>query len=324
MKAIINTAPGILEMRSLPLPEPKAGEVRIKTRACGICATDLEMIDGCARSAFPQILGHEWTGIVDKVGNDVDNVCKGRFCVGENVLSDGGEVGFEHPGGYAEYFITSFDKLQFLPKDFSMEKASLLEPLAVSIRALNRLRITNKDSAVVFGDGPIGLMILMLLKRDGVRRTGVIGGRKERLELARKLGASFCVNYHEAGNDLTTMIKNTAEIAEYPNLIEASGSENAMASLFALTSPFSRILVIGDYGEQFSHFKWLEVVHKELEIIGSNASAGAWEEAVELAVSENLPLEELITHSFPVEDFKNAVNAARKREFQAIKVLLKW
>ena len=93
MKAIVNTAPGRLEWREFPLPKPRAGEVRIRTGACGVCATDLAMIAGWERTGFPSIPGHEWSGTVDAAGRGVSKSLVGRRCVGENVLSRGGEPG---------------------------------------------------------------------------------------------------------------------------------------------------------------------------------------------------------------------------------------
>ena len=102
MKAIVNTGPGALELRELPDAAAGPGQVRIRTAACGICATDLEMIAGWERTGFPAIPGHEWSGMVDAVGAGRRRRLVGRPCVAENVLADGGEVGFEHPGGYGE------------------------------------------------------------------------------------------------------------------------------------------------------------------------------------------------------------------------------
>jgi len=140
MKAIVNTAADCLEMLDYPLPGPGPGEVRIKTFSCGICATDLAMIAGWDRTGFPAIPGHEWSGTVDALGEGVDGSLRGRRCVAENVLSDGGEVGFEHPGGYGEYFLTEASKVRVLPDDFPLVSAVLIEPLAVSVRGMRRLR----------------------------------------------------------------------------------------------------------------------------------------------------------------------------------------
>ena len=135
MKALVNTAPGKLELMDWPTPRPGPGEVRIRTRACGICATDLEMIRGWKRTGFPAIPGHEWAGVVDAVGDGGDAGMVGRRCVAENVLADGGEVGFEHPGGYAECLITEARNVHLLPADFPLATAALIEPLAVCVRA---------------------------------------------------------------------------------------------------------------------------------------------------------------------------------------------
>ena len=152
MKAIVNTAPNRLVFQDLPLPKPGPGQVRIRTAACGVCATDILMIAGWERTTFPAIPGHEWSGIVDGVGEGVDKSLIGRRCVAENVLASGGEVGFEVPGAYSEYFITQAANLYALPDDFCMTTAALIEPLAVSLRGLKKLHLDNKSRALVIGD----------------------------------------------------------------------------------------------------------------------------------------------------------------------------
>lgn len=127
-------------MQQQPIPEPGPGQVRILTGACGICVTDLEMIAGKHRTVFPAIPGHEWSGTVEAVADGVDKTLIGRKCVAENALPDDTEIGFEHPGGYAQYFLTSANQVYVLPEDFKFSTATLIEPLAVSVRGMNRLR----------------------------------------------------------------------------------------------------------------------------------------------------------------------------------------
>ena len=193
MKAIVNVGPGCVDWKDWPLPEPGPGQARIRTAACSICATDLDMIAGWSRTGFPAIPGHEWSGVVDAVGPAVDAALVGQRCVAENVLSDGGEVGFEHPGGYGEYLLTEAANLHPLPQDFSLSTATLVEPLAVCVRALRRLRLQDCRSALIFGDGPIGLLMLLLLKTTGLDRIVLVGGRSAQLRLgARSSGPPRC------------------------------------------------------------------------------------------------------------------------------------
>ena len=323
MKAIVNTGPGKIEVQDVPVPSPSRGSARIKTAACGICATDLEMIDGCKRSKYPQILGHEWSGVVDAVGDGVDETLIGSPCVAENVLTDGGEVGFEHPGGYGEYFITEARNVQVLPGGFPMTTAAMIEPLAVSVRAMKRLRLEDKTEALILGDGPIGLIMLMLLKRAGVGVVALVGGRNDRLDLAKKLGAANVINYHEIEGDLAASIRDGIG-GKVTNVIEASGSPDAMQACLDLTKPCGHILMLGDYATARADFPWLHVLHNEFEIIGSNASAGAWPEAVKIATSNGIPLEKLVTQTFPPEDAEKGIGWMKSRKHGVIKIVMDW
>jgi threonine dehydrogenase-like Zn-dependent dehydrogenase len=322
MKAIVNTGRNRLEWREMPLPQPGAGQVRIRTAACGICATDLEMIAGWKRTGFPAIPGHEWSGVVEAVGTGAAKRLLGRPCVAENVLSDGGEVGFEHPGGYAEYFLTEARNVRLLPARFDLATATLIEPLAVCVRAVRRLNVKAAGPALIFGDGPIGLITALLLERQGVRNVCLAGGRSGRLRLARKLGKFQTLNYHEAGPDLAQGVR-VAWADPFPVVIEASGSPRAMAAGLELAARGGKVLVIGDYGRAKAGFRWNHLLHRELTLIGSNASAGAWPEAVRLAGEAGLPLHRLISRRFAAAQFAKALDHVRSSR-DVMKVVLEW
>jgi 2-desacetyl-2-hydroxyethyl bacteriochlorophyllide A dehydrogenase len=319
MMSLVNTARGKIELLEQPLPQPGAGQVRIRTAAVGICGTDIEMIDGWERTGYPAIPGHEWAGRVDAAGAGVDAALIGRTCVAENVLRDGGEVGFEHPGAYGQFFITDAANLQFLPDGFPIEFATLIEPLAVCVRGLHRLQIQDRSAALISGDGPIGLLLLMLLKRAGVEELAIVGGQPRRLALARELGASLALNHAELNG---ASIEQAAG-RRFPNVIEASGVSAGMAAALQAASKGAKVLMVGDYGPGTAAFKWNLILHQELELIGTNASAGAWPEAVRLVTEENLPVQRLVTHQFKVPQFAEAFSLVRART-QAIKVLLRW
>jgi threonine dehydrogenase-like Zn-dependent dehydrogenase len=322
MKAIVNTAAGRVEWKECPTPEPGPGQVRIRTAACGICATDLEMIDGWQRTGFPAIPGHEWSGRVDAVGGGVDPNLLGKPCVADNVLADGGEVGFEHSGGYGQYLLTEAKNLYPLPADFPLAIASLIEPLAVCVRAMRRLQPQRLNSALVLGDGVIGLLMLPLLQAHGIKRIALVGGRPGRLAVARQLGATAILNYHDAGTDLVAAISRLPG-APFANVAEASGKSLAMHAALDVAAKGGRIVVIGDYGPACASFPWNRILHRELTLIGSNASEGAWPEAVRLATSGAVPLECLVSRRLPAACYAQALEAAR-RSRDVVKVVMEW
>lgn len=322
MKAIVNPGPGQLVWRELPLPEPGPGQVLIQTLACGICATDLEMIAGWERTPFPGIPGHEWVGRVHAAGPATDQSLLQRICVAENVLADGGEIGFEHPGGYAEYFLTEARHLQVLPDDFPIAAAALIEPLAVTVRGWRRLQLEDKTAALVLGDGAMGLFMTLLLKRGGVERITVVGGRPNRLKLAREFGAAACLNYHEFKDDFAAGV-GQAETPAFPNIIEASGSASAANAALTLVSRGGKVLILGDYRGAHADFSWNQALHREVQIIGSCASAQAWPEAVRTAASAAGRLTRLISHEFPAPRFAEAFDLLRNNK-DVVKIVLRW
>ena len=321
MKAIVNTAPDRLEWQDLPTPEPGPGQVRVRTVACGVCATDLAMVRGWERTAFPAIPGHEWSGVVEAAGAGVDPALVGQPCVAENVLDDGGEVGFEHPGGYAFRLITQADRLQVLPPDLPLDLAAVIEPLAVCVRGLRRLRLEDRRRALVFGDGPMGLLLVMLLVERGVAEITLVGGRDHRLAVGRELGKVRTLHCERLGPDLAAGVAAAAG-RDYAAVIEASGSPAAAAAAIGLAAAGGKVLFIGDYADACACFRWNTLLHRELEIIGSNASAGAWPEAVRLAGQRRLPLERLVTQRLAACRFSEAFDRVRRGE--GVKTVLLW
>ncbi len=322
MKAIVNTAPGELAWLDRPLPAPGPQQVRIRTAVCGICATDLKMIAGWTRTGCPAIPGHEWSGVVEAVGANVDRVLLGRPCVADNVLSDGGEVGFEHPGGYGQFLLTESGNVRILPDGFPLDHAALIEPLAVCVRAMRRLRPAPGTSALIFGDGAIGLLMLALLKRAGASAVTLVGGRAARLAVAEEFGAAAVVNHHEAGVELSGALARAGG-QPYANVIEASGSPAALAVALDLAAKEGKVLIVGDYETSRADFPWNHMLHRELELIGSNASAGAWDRAVTLATSGELPLGRLISHLVPPTEYARGLELVR-HDKNVLKVLLDW
>jgi L-iditol 2-dehydrogenase len=322
MKAIVNTGPGKLKLLNQPIPQPGAGWVRIHTRYVGVCSTDLKMIAGWKRTVFPAVPGHEWSGIVDGVGAGVNPALVGRLCVADNIIA-GGEVGFEHPGGYAEYFLTRAENLYPLPDRFPAHQATLIEPMAVCLHALDRQKIEKDCPVLIFGDGPIGLLLLMILRQRGIKTIWLVGGLPNRLAVARGLGASQVIDFHSVTPSDFSSLGQTLSHG-FPLIIEASGSPSAIEWAFEIAPHRGRILILGDYDDARANFLWTDLLHREVEIAGSNASAGAWLAAVRIALDGGLPLDKLITHRLPYTQYAEAVDITAKQKEQCIKVLIDW
>jgi threonine dehydrogenase-like Zn-dependent dehydrogenase len=323
VKAIVNTGPGILELRDLATPVPGPGQALVRTAFCGICATDLQMIAGWDRTGFPSIPGHEWSGVVEAVGPGADAGLVGKPCVAENVLSDGSEVGFEHPGGYGELFLTEAQNVLPLPPGLDLASAALIEPLAVCVHALDRLdrRVGADEPVLVIGDGAIGLLLAAVLSARGCANVTLVGGRPGRIALATRLGAARTMNYHEIGAPLAAGIIERLG-RKLPLIFEASGAAPAMDATLELVQRLGTIVEVGDYGEGRATFSWNLILHQEPTILGANASAGAWPEAVRVA--PDLPLGLLVSRRIPAARFAEGVALTRSRDPSIVKVMLAW
>jgi L-idonate 5-dehydrogenase len=215
-----------------------------------------------------------------------------------------------------------------LPAHYPIRQAALIEPLAVVVRGLKRLGIigqpqTENRSFLVFGDGPIGLIAMLLLRHFGLKDVTLAGGRAPRLDLAASLGANQTINYHDCGPQMGASILEQHH-GPFSIVIEASGSATAMAAAIDLTARDGKVLVMGDYGAGQASFLWNSLLHSELTLVGSNASAGAWQEAVDLAVQARLPLDKLISHQFPAHQFQQGYELTRGRGPDVVKVVLDW
>jgi len=207
-----------------------------------------------------------------------------------------------------------------LPADFPLHKAALAEPLAVCLHAFRRLELSDRRAAVIFGDGTIGLIMLLLLGNAGVADITVVGGRSGRLKLAAELGAMRTLD-HRITDDLAGAVHTLA--GRVPNVIEASGAAQAVTAGVQVAAHGGRVLLIGDYGENRAAFRWNHILHQELRLIGTNASSGAWDDAARILTADQLPLDRLISRRVPARDFPQAFDLLRDGD-DVVKVILDW
>lgn len=340
MKAVRVQRPGVVALENVPTPEPGEAQVRIRTAYCAICATDLAMIAGWERTPYPATPGHEWSGVVDAVGIGVGTDLVGRRCVGDNIISCGAcaacrearpdacaqtrEVGFELPGGYAEYFLTKAANLRFLSDDVPLSSATLTEPLAVVMRALARLHERAPSGPVLIaGDGPIGLLTVLALRQEGVQQIALLGGRTHKLALGKAFGAATTCSYKTAEAERRDWLQSAAPEG-FALAVEASGSPDAVVLLLNVVAKDGEVLLLGEYGEACAQVALTRTVLKELRLVASNSGTGAWDDAVGFLGRHHEMITRMVTHQFAPEDFEEALATVQHKRDECIKALLRW
>jgi threonine dehydrogenase-like Zn-dependent dehydrogenase len=181
-RAMVWTGGRAFRLEERPLPEPGPGQVRVAVHACGVCMTEVHSLEGyfTIREA-PVVLGHEWGGVVEAVGPDVAEVAVGTPVAGAGL------------GGYADHAVVSADRVFPLPAGVPLDDAAFVEPLACLIAAVESGPIPPGSSALITGAGPMGLMLLQLVRRAGARVL-VSEPATARRELALRLGADQAID----------------------------------------------------------------------------------------------------------------------------------
>ncbi len=327
MKALIIERPSSARVAELPDPRPADGEVLIRVMACGICGTDVHIFQGEYLGGYPITPGHEFSGVVEAVGAGVE-----RFRVGDRVAVEPNiacnncpsclnnrqnfcerwqAIGVTLPGGMAELVVcpeSAVVPAGALPFD----KAAFMEPLSCVIHGVERARCRPGDRVLLLGAGPIGILLLRLLLLQGASEITVVERNASRLSVARRSGAAET----RAGTDgLTTDFYDLVVDASGAPALEALSPRYARAGgtvLFFGVPPAGKTIEI----EPFALFR------KGLTLLGSYTSLRNSYQAVALIESGKLPVEDLVSHRLPLEEFGRAVETIRKGTEDAMKVML--
>lgn len=313
--------PDDVRLDEVPVPEPGPEDVVLRVAACGICGSDVGYVKvgGLAGpTGRPMPLGHELSGVIDRVGADVREFRIGDRVVVDPLASDNviGNGGTE--GGLTKHLLVrgaaGGRALVRVPDGLSLEVAALAEPLGVGMRAVDRSRAKRGEKAVVLGSGPIGLAALACLVDRGVEDTVVVDLSDTRLALASKLGARAVVN--PGRDDLWSALRalhGTTTLLGAPMLasdvfIEASGAGAVIGEIVAQARREARVVVVGLHRQPVP-VDFLTVMVKELELLGSIGQPEDWSAMLELLGRRDLT--PMVTHAFPLERFAEGLAVAR-------------
>jgi L-iditol 2-dehydrogenase len=330
MRALQLVAPSELAVVDLPVPQPGAGEVRLRVKACGICGSDLHGMDGSSgRRIPPLVMGHEASGTVDATGEGVIawksgdrvtfdstvwcgecdycregrvNLCDSRQVVGVACAE------FRRDGAFAEFVTVPQRILHRLPDALSFEEAAFAEPVGVALHAVRRAGDVAGKTVLVVGAGLIGLLIVQALKRAGAGKVIAVDLDEGRLKLARELGADEVI---QGGG--------TPPLLEVDVAMEVVGAAPTVDFAIRSVRKGGRVVLVGNLSPNVP-LPLQVVVTRELDVLGSCAIAGEYPEALEAIASGSIRVKPLITAAVGLE---NGVDAFVKAKTPgALKVLI--
>ncbi|WP_380179244.1 Zn-dependent oxidoreductase [Kalamiella sp. sgz302252] len=333
MRSVVIAEPGKLLLEERPLPQPAAGEVRVKVNYASICGSDVHIWHGHNPFArYPRVIGHEFFGVIDATGEGVDPARLGErvavdpvvscgHCypcsVGRpNVCSELQVIGVHHDGGFSEYAVAPARNAYRVPEAIPDKLASLIEPFTIAANICAFLQPKPADVALIFGAGPMGLTAIQALKNVFKVRKVIVADRlPERLAMAQENGADVVLNNSET--PLATQLGS-----EKPTLIiDAACHPAILAEAVALASPAARIGLLGFSGEPCTVTQQ-SLTSKELSLFTSRLNSQRFPEVIGWLEQKLIQPEKLVTHYMPLSDVEAAMTLFEKDPRSCCKVIL--
>ncbi|CAA9545591.1 MAG: Alcohol dehydrogenase [uncultured Thermomicrobiales bacterium] len=324
MRAVIIERPGEVRVDDVPEPEATPGSVVVKVGACGICGTDIHILDGeFPPTTYPIIPGHEFGGEVVAVGEGVTqfkpgdrvavnpslqcNHCyfcqrgQGNLCENWNAIGVGRE-----PGGFAECVAAPQGNVYAIPDSMSFAEAALIEPISCVVRGFHRLSPQVGETYLIYGAGPMGLLNAQLARYNGASLVALIDINESRLERARNefgfdvVGTSFAAVRSHAPRG-------------FDNVIEATGVTKVAEMAIEAVIRRGKLLLFGvcPPGETAAYDAF-KIYNEEITILGTMAVHNSFGPAVSVLAAGAVDGKRMVTHTFPIDDFAEAVALVRR------------
>lgn len=333
MKAVmkVKSGPGNVELIEIEEPLCQANLVKIQIKFAGICGTDQHIFHDTYKSSPPVVLGHEFSGIVVEIGNQVKRikvgdrvtalpstaVCCGvcEHCRSGNYMfcSERKSMGSGINGGFTKYVVVREDMVYIIPNHLSLEEAALSEPLACAVKAIEELTsIQVGDTVLLSGPGPIGLICLSLLIMKGCKV--IVAGTSAdsvRLEIAREMGADLIVNINEV--NLQGVIDKVTGFRGVDVSIECSGAAASIASCLQGVRKRGKYIQVGIVGKEII-VNFDLILFKQLQVFASYAhSLETWDRLMQIWEQNKIKLKPVITHKIPLSLWKQAFDVCEQR-----------
>jgi 2-desacetyl-2-hydroxyethyl bacteriochlorophyllide A dehydrogenase len=323
VKAVLVREPRSVDVVDMPEPSPGPDEVVIKVGACGICGTDIHIIDGeFPPTVYPIVIGHEFGGEVTAVGQNVRGIAVGDRVGVDPTLNCGAcyycqrgmgnlcerwnAVGVGHnQGGFAEYVAVPAHVVYPIPADMSMKAAALIEPVSCVVRGFHRLQPQPGETYLIYGAGPMGLLNAQVARYHGASLVALIDLNQSRLDRARD----------EFGFEhVATKLAQLRDVAPrgFDNVIEATGVTKVAELAIDAVKRRGKLLLFGvcPPGEKASYDAF-KIYNEEITILGSMAVLNSYGPAIDIIASGAIDTDRMVTDTFPLEEFPEAVAYVR-------------
>ena len=342
MQALVKTqkGEGFLQLRDMPEPTNSADEVLIEIKAAGICGTDIHVKHDTFPYWPPVILGHEFSGQIIQVGENVPDWQVGDRVVGEphtlhcgrcylcreghiQNCPDKRSPGWGIDGAFTKYLAYPHKLLHRIPDEMTFEQAALVEPAANTVTdIIERGCVQVGDFVVVLGPGPIGLLAAQVAKAAGARRVMIVGAPADeelRLATARRLGIDHVVNFAEENPVEKCLQLTDGRGADL--VIECSGAPPAIGQAFDLVRKWGRVCAIGLTGKRPVQLDWDTAMGKVVTLYFNMSTAYAsWDKTIWMIAEGKINVDPLITHVLPLAEWEKGFDAVESME--ALKVVL--
>ena len=322
-----------------PMPEaPSPGEAIVRIKAAGICGSDVHIFHGKNPFAtYPRILGHEAAGEVTQVGGGVLNVKVGDHVAIDNVFSCGKcyacrigrpnvcssvkVLGVHIDGVFSEYVKVPADHLYVLPADLKWELAATVEPYAIAAEALDRGQVSARDTVLVCGAGPIGLVILQACKSIGARVL-IMDVVDSRLKKAMVMGADAAVNTLK--EDLSKAVMDFTHEEGVNVALEATGVISVLEQIISgLVSAAGRVVVLG-FPVDPARIAPADIMKRELDIKGSRLNNKKFGEVIEWFADKKVDPSGLVSHVLRYDEVAAGMDLFANNPADVCKIILKF
>lgn len=340
MKAVFVASPEGVIVKDVSAPYPKDDEIVVRMKVCGLCGSDLEKTTVSYGMGSTR-LGHEPVGEIVKVGNNVTGFkemervfthhhvpCYSCYYCSHNAetMCDSYQLNNLEPCGLSEEFLVSSMHIQRggvlkLPTSVTDEEASLIEPLACCIRALNKCDLKGIDDIVIMGAGPVGIMNALLARDAGVKRVILIDPNEFRLDFGKRMG--FEVLHPINDEEKTRSIKDVFSGRGADLVVVATGNQNAFIQSLKMLRKGGSIVLFGvPARSSFVNIDLSFLYANEISILSSYAATEVeTNRALKLLADRRLNFGSLITHQFNLENSESAFRCAHDA-VDAMKVVI--